>query len=71
MTVSKALSTLSTPDYLLMRHINRWHAPRWVRWWMIAATRGGDGWFWAFCGLAVLAESHMITPRVITKLAAA
>src|SRR5260370_29349504 len=38
-----------------MRQISRWQAPRWVRWWMIMATRGGDGWFWALCGVAVLA----------------
>lgn len=23
---------------------------------MMASTRGGDGWFWAFCGVAVLAS---------------
>jgi len=55
MNISKALSTLSAPDYGLMRRVNRWQTPRWVRWWMIAATRRGDGWFWAFCGIAVLA----------------
>jgi len=54
MTVSKALSTLSGPDYVLMRRINRWPAPRWIRWWMIASTRGGDGWFWVGCGLILL-----------------
>ncbi|MBI4908222.1 MAG: phosphatase PAP2 family protein [Acidobacteria bacterium] len=29
-----------------MRRVNRWHAPRWIRLWMICATRGGDGWLW-------------------------
>jgi undecaprenyl-diphosphatase len=55
MNISRALSTLTAPDYELMRRVNRWPAPRWIRWWMIAATRGGDGWFWLLCGLAVLA----------------
>ena len=29
-------------------------APAWLRWWMIGATRGGDGWFWVACGLILL-----------------
>ncbi len=36
-----------------MRRVNRWRAPRWMRLWMIAATRGGDGWLWYAMGLAV------------------
>ena len=40
-------------DYYLMRSVNRWRAPRWMRLWMIAATRGGDGWLWYAMGLAV------------------
>ena len=56
MTLSKAVSNLSAADHLVMIHVHRWRAPRWIRWWMIASTRGGDGWFWAFCGVAVLAS---------------
>ena len=33
-------------DHRLMRRMNRWRAPRWIRIWMIAATRMGDGWIW-------------------------
>src|SRR5258705_288616 len=33
-------------DHRLMRRLNRWRAPRWIRIWMIAATRLGDGWLW-------------------------
>ena len=33
-------------DHRVMRRLNRWRAPRWVRYWMIAATRLGDGWLW-------------------------
>ncbi len=33
-------------DERLMRRVNRWQAPRWLRLWMIAATRGGDGGLW-------------------------
>jgi undecaprenyl-diphosphatase len=39
-------------DHRLMRRMNRWRAPRWVRLWMILATRMGDGWLWY--GLAIM-----------------
>lgn len=54
MTFARALETLSRPDYGLMRRVNRWSAPRWVRWWMLLATRAGDGWLWALIAIAVL-----------------
>lgn len=41
-------------DHKLMRRVNRWPAPRWIRVWMICATRGGDGWLWYGMGLMVL-----------------
>jgi undecaprenyl-diphosphatase len=50
------LSNLSAADHALMRIVNHWRAPRWVRWWMMASSKCGDGWFWAFCGIAVLAS---------------
>src|SRR5271154_5826693 len=40
-------------DHRLMRQGKRWRAPRWLRMWMIAATRGGDGWLWYAMGLVV------------------
>jgi undecaprenyl-diphosphatase len=33
-------------DQKLMRKVNGWRAPKWLRLWMLAATRGGDGWLW-------------------------
>lgn len=41
-------------DQSLMRRCNRWMAPRWIRLWMICATRGGDGWLWYAIGLLLL-----------------
>jgi undecaprenyl-diphosphatase len=41
-------------DHNLMRRVNRWPAPRWIRVWMICATRGGDGWLWYGMGLIIL-----------------
>lgn len=54
MTISRVISRLSAPDYILMRRLNRWTPPRWFQLWMIGATRAGDGWLWAACALAVL-----------------
>ena len=36
-----------------MRRVNNWRAPRWLRLWMIAATRCGDGWLWYGIGAVV------------------
>jgi undecaprenyl-diphosphatase len=56
MTLAKAAQGLLVPDLAIMRRVNRWPAPRWLRYWMILATRGGDGWLWAALGLVVLAS---------------
>ncbi len=47
MTVARNLwGFIERRDHRLMRRVNRWRAPRWIRYWMIAATRMGDGWLW-------------------------
>ncbi|MFN7992942.1 MAG: phosphatase PAP2 family protein [Bryobacteraceae bacterium] len=48
------LEFITTGDHRLMRRVHRWHAPRWIRVWMICATRGGDGWLWYAMGLIIL-----------------
>lgn len=40
------LDFISIRDHRLMRRVHRWSPPRWVRLWMICATRSGDGWLW-------------------------
>ena len=45
---------IASRDYRLMRRVNRWSAPQWVRAWMICATRGGDGWLWYVLMVALL-----------------
>src|SRR5579871_6264259 len=54
MTLSNALTFVDQRDQRLMRRVNRWYAPRWIRVWMICATRGGDGWFWYALGVMIL-----------------
>jgi undecaprenyl-diphosphatase len=64
-TLARAKSTLSAPDRNLMRRCNRWRAPRWVRWWMLCATRAGDGWLWGLIGIAVLCSPDPVRFRAI------
>ena len=48
------LNFIAVRDQRLMRQVNRWQPPRWIRLWMICATRGGDGWLWYAFGLVIL-----------------
>ena len=55
MTVSNAmLIYIASRDHTLMMRVNRWQAPRWIRVWMLCATRGGDGWLWYAMGVIIL-----------------
>jgi undecaprenyl-diphosphatase len=48
------LNYITHGDHKLMRRVNRWPAPRWVRLWMLYATRAGDGWLWYGMGIVIL-----------------
>jgi undecaprenyl-diphosphatase len=48
------LNYISGRDHRLMRRVNRWPAPRWIRLWALCATRGGDGWLWYGMGAVIL-----------------
>ena len=48
------MDLIATGDHRLMRRVNRWSAPKWIRLWMICATRGGDGWVWYTLGAVLL-----------------
>ena len=55
MTVHQTmLQFIASGDHRLMRKVNKWPAPKWIRLWAIAATRAGDGWLWYLFGLAIL-----------------
>jgi len=47
-------SLITKGDYSVMRRANNWEAPRWVRLYVISATRVGDGWLWYAMGLAIV-----------------
>jgi undecaprenyl-diphosphatase len=56
MTVTRQVwGFIERRDHRVMRRINRWRAPRWIRYWMLAATRMGDGWLWYSLAFVLLA----------------
>src|SRR5438270_13112682 len=56
MAVTRSLwMRIERRDHRLMRRMNRWRAPRWIRIWTITATRLGEGWIWYALGFLVLA----------------
>jgi undecaprenyl-diphosphatase len=56
--VSVLAQVLASDDRLLDRLVG-WRTPRWLRLWMIAATRLGDGWLLAVGALVYpLADDH-------------
>ncbi len=55
MTISPAVvGYLTSVDHRVMHRVHWWKAPRWMRLWMICATRGGDGWLWYGMAVALL-----------------
>jgi undecaprenyl-diphosphatase len=48
------LEFITARDHSLMRRMQRWPAPRWIRLWMLWATRAGDGWLWWGIGVLVV-----------------
>jgi undecaprenyl-diphosphatase len=48
------LEFITARDYSLMHRVHQWPAPRWIRIWMLCATRGGDGWLWYAMGAVIL-----------------
>jgi undecaprenyl-diphosphatase len=55
MTAKRAVwEFIQARDHQVMRRVHRWRAPRWLRVWMVFATRLGDGWIWYSVGIALL-----------------
>src|SRR5436190_15585831 len=51
--LQNSLSGVSSRDHRVMVRMNHWRPPKWLRMWMLAATRGGDGGLWYALALAV------------------
>lgn len=69
--LTRAVSRMSDADVLLMRRVQGWTPQRWLRWWMLAATRAGDGWLWCLAGAAVLASGAENSTRAFDAALAA
>ena len=55
MTVARTVwNYIENRDHRVMHRMNQWKAPRWIRFWMLAATRMGDGWLWYSLAAIVL-----------------
>lgn len=67
------LQYIASRDYRLMRRVNRWTPPKWLRLWVICATRGGDGWLWYSMAAAILVfgGEHRFSALAATGLSAA
>ena len=65
------LSYISRRDHRLMRRVNRWPAPRWIRLWAVCATRGGDGWLWYALAAVILLFGGPMRFRALSAAALA
>jgi undecaprenyl-diphosphatase len=54
MVASRFCDFIAIQDQRLMRRLNSWNPPRWVRLWMMSSSRAGDGWLWAGLLIAIL-----------------
>jgi undecaprenyl-diphosphatase len=45
---------ITAGDRRVMRRVNQWAAPHWIRQWTVAASRAGDGWLWIALSLILL-----------------
>jgi undecaprenyl-diphosphatase len=56
MTVARTVwNFIENRDHRVMHRLNHWQAPRWIRFWMLASTRMGDGWLWySLAGIVLL-----------------
>jgi undecaprenyl-diphosphatase len=62
------LQFIAVRDHRLMRKVNNWPAPKWIRMWAIAASRAGDGWLWYLTGISILLFGG---PERLTAIASA
>jgi undecaprenyl-diphosphatase len=55
MTARRAVwNFIEARDHQVMHRLQRWRAPRWLRYWMVSATRMGDGWVWYSVGIILI-----------------
>jgi undecaprenyl-diphosphatase len=53
--MNAVLAYVTASDFQVFARVLAFHPPRWVRLWMLWATRLADGWLWLATGLLLLA----------------
>ncbi len=53
--MNAVLTYIDIGDRRLSLRLADWTPPLWFRWWMVTATRLGDGWLWALIALSLFA----------------
>jgi undecaprenyl-diphosphatase len=56
--MSPVLAYVNASDFRAFGRIQQWRPPRWVRLWMLWATRLGDGWLQVATGLGLPARAQ-------------
>jgi undecaprenyl-diphosphatase len=44
--MNAVLAYVTASDDRISGRVRGWMPPRWIRWWVLSATRLGDGWLW-------------------------
>lgn len=52
--MNAVLTYIDVGDRRVSGRLADWSPPRWFLWWMVTATRLGDGWLWAAIALSLL-----------------
>ena len=60
--MNAVLTYIDIGDRRLSLRLADWSSPLWFRWWMVTATRLGDGWLWALVALSlfVVGDYHVL-----------
>src|SRR5262245_30815917 len=68
---TRAISRMTVVDERLTRCVQHWTPQPWLQWWVLAATRAGDGWLWGVAGVVVLTSGTQSALRAFNYTAAA
>jgi len=52
--MNAVLAYVNASDDRISGRVRAWLPPRWIRWWMLWATRLGDGWLWLAVAFVLL-----------------
>jgi len=68
--MNAVLAFVNDSDVRISGRVRGWMPPRWIRWWMLSATKVGDGWLW-FCAAFLLLDGAGRWRRILAAAALA